>query len=115
MEKKDLRYFKQLLLKLQEELNQELSALEDEAKPVSPDKGLGRLTRQEALQAQSVALQTLAQRKLRAKKVSFALQRIDSGEYGVCLDCGEDIPYKRLEIQPEAVLCVECAAIRQKK
>jgi DnaK suppressor protein len=37
-----------------------------------------------------------------------ALERIKSGEYGVCLDCGEDIPLVRLHAKPTAELCAEC-------
>lgn len=32
-----------------------------------------------------------------------------------CLDCGEPIPNKRLEARPEAVRCVECKDIKDKR
>ena len=35
-----------------------------------------------------------------------ALDRIARGEYGVCMDCGEDIPVERLRVQPTAMRCV---------
>lgn len=42
------------------------------------------------------------------KCIDDALTRIESGEYGKCKECGEDIPEKRLELLPYAMYCVEC-------
>ncbi len=36
-----------------------------------------------------------------------ALARMDAGTYGVCVDCGKQIPEARLEFRPEAARCVE--------
>lgn len=44
--------------------------------------------------------------------VTAALRRIDEGTYGECVNCGEDISQKRLEVQPEATLCIDCASRR---
>ncbi len=37
-----------------------------------------------------------------------ALDRLRAGLYGVCEDCGAQIPDMRLEFQPEATRCVRC-------
>lgn len=37
-----------------------------------------------------------------------ALARLEAGDYGTCIDCGEDIPAPRLQAQPFAIRCVEC-------
>lgn len=37
-----------------------------------------------------------------------AIRRVEEGHYGVCVDCGVDIPLARLRAQPIAVRCVEC-------
>jgi len=42
------------------------------------------------------------------KKIEEAIARIDSGEYGVCESCGEQISLKRLEARPVTTLCIEC-------
>lgn len=39
-------------------------------------------------------------------EVEAALQRIEAGSYGVCVDCGQPIPDARLEVRPEAARCV---------
>jgi RNA polymerase-binding protein DksA len=41
--------------------------------------------------------------------IQAALERIESGIYGVCDNCGEDIGRARLEAVPEATRCVDCA------
>jgi DnaK suppressor protein len=43
-----------------------------------------------------------------AQQIRFALARIDNGTYGVCSNCGKDIPAARLEVQPIATRCVAC-------
>ena len=42
--------------------------------------------------------------------VAQALARMDAGQYGVCVACGEPIPLERLEAQPQAARCVACEA-----
>ena len=39
-----------------------------------------------------------------------ALEKLDEGTYGICDNCGAEIPEGRLKIRPESTLCVECAA-----
>lgn len=46
-------------------------------------------------------------------QIQEAQQRLESGEYGMCADCGERIPPERLEARPEATLCVSCQSRRE--
>ena len=41
--------------------------------------------------------------------VKRALARIEDGTYGECARCGEQIAPERLEVRPEAALCIDCA------
>lgn len=41
-------------------------------------------------------------------EIDDALNRIDGGSYGECMECGEEIPEKRLELLPFAQFCVNC-------
>lgn len=47
--------------------------------------------------------------RLELKQVRAALKRIETGEYGVCAKCGEDISPARLDALPYATLCIRCA------
>jgi DnaK suppressor protein len=42
-----------------------------------------------------------------AENVELALRRLGEGNYGVCTDCGKEIPRARLEAMPEAVRCLD--------
>ncbi len=41
-------------------------------------------------------------------KIEAALEKIEDGTFGECLNCGEDIGVKRLRARPVAELCIEC-------
>jgi len=43
------------------------------------------------------------------KAIQAALERMDAGEYGICLSCSKQIAQKRLEALPWASMCIECA------
>ncbi len=43
------------------------------------------------------------------RQIDAALDRIEQGTYGACVNCGEPIPEKRLEIIPHAARCARCA------
>jgi DnaK suppressor protein len=40
--------------------------------------------------------------------IDAALQRIDAGNYGTCLQCGVPIPFERMSVQPVAKACLAC-------
>jgi len=41
-------------------------------------------------------------------EIDTALERIDDGTYGTCVNCGREIPRERLEANPWATLCIDC-------
>lgn len=47
-------------------------------------------------------------------EVEEALERIDSGQYGLCITCGKPIPRKRLEILPFAKRCLVCEGQKER-
>lgn len=53
------------------------------------------------------ALGNEARQELR--KISAALQRLESGDYGICTECGLPIKEGRLKVYPYAEECIECA------
>jgi DnaK suppressor protein len=71
---------------------------------------VGRISRVDALQQQAMAKAEVVRHGQRLKRVSGALVRVDMETYGDCLLCGEIIPFRRLQAQPEAPFCVTCAA-----
>ena len=47
------------------------------------------------------------------EQVLVALQRVEDGSYGQCLDCGEAIDERRLTALPAAAYCVACQAVHE--
>lgn len=52
----------------------------------------------------------VSQLEARLARVTSALRSIDKGRYGTCERCGKEIPTERLEVRPDATLCVTCQA-----
>lgn len=48
---------------------------------------------------------------LRYDVMTAALERIDAGTYGLCLDCQAAIPFERLEVMPETDRCIVCSPV----
>jgi len=49
-----------------------------------------------------------AEARAKVAEIEAALERVDAGSYGLCEACGKPIPEARLEVVPEATLCVSC-------
>lgn len=92
-------------------LNEQISILEEKVKPISPDCGLGRLTRLEAMGEQDVNNKILDESRVRLTRLKNALQRVDKPMFGICIECEEDIGFGRMSIRPESVRCIECAKL----
>ena len=91
----------------------ELRALSDNSRqsraPVTLDQqSVGRLSRMDAMQQQSMDLAKEERRAHRLAVLAAALKRMNDGEFGYCLKCGEDIPPARLEVDPAVTLCIYC-------
>lgn len=72
-------------------------------------QSVGRLSRMDALQGQAMAKATAARRETQRRRIAAAFERIDEGEYGYCVDCGEEIAEKRLDLDPAVPTCISCA------
>lgn len=72
-------------------------------------QSVGRLSRMDALQNQAMAKASHARRMVERSQLVAALRRIEEGEFGYCEDCGDDIALPRLELDPAAAKCIDCA------
>ena len=103
------------LLKLREEL-ESIAEISDEAATVVEldQTKVGRLSRMDAMQAQAMAKASGHRREAMLRNIEAALWRIDDGSYGLCRDCDKPINPKRLEFDPTALRCVDCAGKAEK-
>ncbi|ALH83151.1 TraR/DksA family transcriptional regulator [Sphingopyxis macrogoltabida] len=106
----DLALLRAKLLARREELLAEDRISSEGRAPVTLDQdSVGRLSRIDAMQLHEMALAQARRRKSERGAIDTALQRIEDGEYGYCLKCGEDIAPARLENSPSVTNCITCA------
>jgi len=108
--KRDLNAIKAALEAEADELAGLSAAGAKERRPVELDQqSVGRLSRMDALQVQAMAHATESRRQVRTQRIKAALARIAAGEYGYCVECGDEIPAARLDIDPTTPRCVHCS------
>ncbi len=106
----DIQHFTQTLLKLQTDLLAVEQSGQEAAQTVELDQTtVGRVSRMDALQGQAMAKESQLRRTIQLQRIEASLQRLEKGIFGLCLRCGEDIHGKRLEFDPTAPLCIDCA------
>ncbi len=54
------------------------------------------------------------ERKL-LNKIRDAIERIETGEFGICEECGEEISEARLKVRPVTTLCINCKIEEEEK
>jgi DnaK suppressor protein len=85
-------------------------------RPVELDQArLGRLSRMDALQVQAMSIETDRRRVVELGRIAAAFARIEVGEYGACLRCGEEIGARRLALDPTVAVCIDCAREGERK
>ena len=110
----DLQRFNLLLLKLKTDLLKAGETGEQAEEVVELDQArVGRLSRMDAMQAQAMSKETGRRRRQQVLAIDAAIERIMSGEYGDCFECGEIINPGRLEAYPSATLCISCAEAQE--
>jgi DnaK suppressor protein len=110
-QKKDLEFYRQQLIELRRELTTADPIGLEAAQPVELDQArTGRLTRMDAMQAQAISVASKNRRQAKLRQVAAALERIERGDYGRCIECDTAIVPARLEFDPTVVFCVACAA-----
>lgn len=102
---------KQKLIAMREALENVAATGDASAAVVQLDQTkVGRLSRMDALQAQAMAKASGARRAALLREIGAALRRIDNGSYGDCERCEEPIDPRRLDADPTARLCIDCAS-----
>ncbi|NCO19408.1 MAG: TraR/DksA family transcriptional regulator [Gammaproteobacteria bacterium] len=69
----------------------------------------GRLSRIDAMQGQAMAQATEVRRRQQIGALRASLARLERGEFGDCVECGEAIAPRRLRADPAVTLCIACA------
>ena len=103
--------FRKLLQRQRQEILEVLDSGKSAAGTVKLDQtSVGRLSRMDALQSQAMLQEATRRREQSLRDISVALRKIDSGDYGYCEECGEEIAEKRLQFNPAALFCIDCSS-----
>ncbi|MFA6183853.1 MAG: TraR/DksA C4-type zinc finger protein [Parcubacteria group bacterium] len=116
LNEKEIKKFEEMLIEQKGKLEEELGRI---AKPTS-DKGdyetvyedIGDDREDNASEVEeyvdNVALENNLEEQL--KEINRSLEKIKSDSFGVCEECGKEIAIERLEANPSAVKCMQCAS-----
>jgi DnaK suppressor protein len=86
---------------IQEELSHLQEAMQEEV-DIEPDEGDVVIFERE----KNAALIAVLERRL--QDIAAAVRAIDKGMYGICERCGQPIEKERIEVKPDATLCLNC-------
>ena len=104
---RDTQAYKDRLLSLKAEMQQRIQSIDQD---IRHEEMSADWTEQATERENDTVLQTLGNAAdTELAMINAALQRIDSGTYFNCSECGEEIPSARLELLPFSTLCVSCA------
>ena len=82
------------------------SPADSESVEVDVDEGFADSAHATAERSQTLAI--VEQLHEHRRQIIAALTRMDDGRFGKCENCGQDIPFERLEARPASTLCVTC-------
>ncbi len=113
MNKKDLEFFRTLILRKRDEALQNVELIESGSSGKAEAREDSRYTSHLAEQGSVTMEKELnsyfgTRTRKYIAQLNAALHRIEDGSYGICIDCGQPIPRERLEEVPHTRHCVPC-------
>jgi DnaK suppressor protein len=109
MKDRDLRYFGEAIAARLNELRDLTATSAQSRETVELDQqSVGRLSRMDAIERKAMADATHRLRHLEIQQLAAASKRLDSGDFGYCVDCGDEIERERLMSNLTVVKCFDC-------
>lgn len=108
MEKTEMEQARERLLKMRREVMKEVQDCSAAARELAqgdvPDIG----DMSSNTYNRDVLLNLSETQRQKIKDIDAALERLEHGEYGICLRCEEEIAPKRMEVRPFSRYCIDC-------
>ncbi len=86
-----------------------VSEYKELTKPIAPDCAVGRVSRMDAINNNSINQAALRKSEEKLKNLKYMLSKIDDDDFGLCERCKQSIPIQRLLFMPQSRFCVNCA------
>ncbi|HEX4946915.1 MAG TPA: TraR/DksA C4-type zinc finger protein [Blastocatellia bacterium] len=109
----DTDKYRQQLLQERSELEQDIAGRTELPSSLRDDGVLDSADHSVQEHAMDLTGRLMNMKSDRLEQINAALQRIDRGDYGICLKCEKEISAKRLEAEPMALTCIECQAAEE--
>lgn len=118
MKKTESKVYKEMLLKLRARLRGDVNAMADAALNKTRSEASGDLSSMPIHMAdvgtdnfeQEFTLSLMETEEAALEQIENALERIEDGTYGICLECDGKILKARLNAIPYAPFCIKCAS-----
>ncbi len=91
-------------------VNITIKELQELTKPISPDCAIGRISRMDAINNKTINENALRKTNNKLKALKIALYNIKEDNFGLCVNCTNEIPLARILIVPHSQFCVHCAS-----
>ena len=122
MKKSESKVYKEQLLALRARLRGDVNAMADAALHKTRLEASGDLSSMPIHMAdigsdnfeQEFTLSLMENEEETLEMIEAALERIEDGVYGACVECGGKIPKTRLNAIPHTPYCVKCASKLEK-
>jgi DnaK suppressor protein len=115
LNKKDLKKFKTMLEESKRQLLASAKKTLSEESSFDTDDLPDEIDQASSEYAQSMIFRLRDREKFLLAKIDKALARIESGGFGICEKCEEEISVKRLEARPVTTLCIRCKEEQEQK
>ena len=113
MNRKSLNHFRLMLKRQLDELDRKSDGALSKFLDAIP-RAADPLDRASIEAERELAIHMLERDKKLMRKIRNALRKIESGTYGICEECGEDIDVNRLKLRPVTELCITCKRRQEK-
>jgi DnaK suppressor protein len=108
MDKKRLDYYKKKLTTRREELMKTIARTEEEGRQADDDPTVDLADKAANSYTKEFLFGMTNSDRTILNMIDEALKRIKSNEYGLCMNCQEEMQQKRLEAVPWAKHCINC-------
>ena len=110
-----LEEFRQLLIDDKKKLLEKAAHTIENEIELSKDDMADEVDLASALADQNLSLRLRGRERSLMDKIDLALERIEDGEFGECVVCGEDIALKRLRARPVTTMCIACKEEQERR
>lgn len=108
MNTSELERFEQILKLRLEQTMSSLRRLHDETRSIDPDSPSDSADQCVLSLSREALFHQSGERRVMARRIEAALERIRENTFGICIGCGENINSRRLEALPWTQYCLDC-------